>query len=190
MPLDESQIARTLFAYMTQYPEEVAVLTPLNRVLNEHVRHGRCQHGDLCPQVAASALVVDERDMVLALWDSTCSRWRLPRLLPHAADDSLYDTAERAASHVTGIAELWRTDFIADAVDIHFQRDRLGSDVRLSYEFRYLLRSYSYALPLSTPRHIQWRQINEAVQQERLQRRLVDDYLSERPMCRRIGLAV
>ncbi|WP_148107959.1 hypothetical protein [Streptomyces sp. WAC 06725] len=181
---------RTLFAYMTQHPEESPVLAPLHRALGDPVRDGYCGHDDLCPQAAAGALVLDERESMLGLWEASYPRWCPPRLLPHAADTSLYDTAERATISATGITELWRTDCIADTVDIHFKRQRIGNDVRLSYEFRYVFRSYSYALPLSTPRHIQWHQISEVVQQQRLQRRLVDEYLAEGLWCRISGLAV
>ncbi|MEU7149756.1 hypothetical protein AB0B15_17235 [Streptomyces sp. NPDC045456] len=189
MPLDESRIVKLLTGYMTLYPDEMAALMPLYNAIGSHIREGGvCLHLDSCPRVAAGALVVDEHDRVLALWESHYSRWVLPRLLPHAADASLYDTAERAAKATTAIGDVYRPISVTGPVDVSFHRQRLGSEARLSYSFHFLFRSYSYELPQQGA-HIQWREIGEVVP-PRISHRLSTEYLTDSRWHRYSGLAV
>ncbi|MEU7187446.1 hypothetical protein [Streptomyces sp. NPDC045369] len=188
MPLDESQIVKLLTGYMTQYPDETAALMPLYNAIGGHVREGACLHLDSCPRVAAGALVVDEHDRVLALWESHYSRWGLPRLLPHAEDNSLFDTAERAAKCTTGIGEVYQLTSVTGPVDIDVRRDVRGCGVHITYVLRFLFRSYSYELP-QTAGHIQWRKIREVVPPQ-IESRLSTEYLTESRWRRVSGLAV
>ncbi|MEU6959386.1 NUDIX domain-containing protein [Streptomyces chrestomyceticus] len=174
---------------MTQYQDEAAALMPLYNAIGSHVRTSGCQHRDLCPRVMASALVVDEHDRVLALWEAHYSRWGLPRLLPDAADASLFETAERAAKCTTGIGEVYQLASITGPVDIEFRRDIRGREARLTYIFRFLFRSYSYELPQPDTGHIQWREIRELVP-PRIESRLRTEYLAESRWSRHSGLAV
>jgi hypothetical protein len=137
-----SHVVRELTGYMRLHPAESSPLIPLYDAIRDHVQRGLCTHPGRCPVITAGALVVNEEDCALALWDG--ERYVFPEALLEGGDDSLRDTATRALT-LAGVRETWA----APGLDGPFLIDlspAAPQDARTRYCFRYLYRAHSDGL--------------------------------------------
>lgn len=145
MAVTLSHVVKTLTAYMHDHPGEVAALMPLYEASRDHARRGHCPHDGGCPLVTAGAIVVDERQRVLAL--RYLEGWAFAEGGPEEADHTLRETALRVLREVADVHDVW-TDVTAEGpfiIDVAPAGPEDGARTR--YGFRYYFRAHSHVLP-------------------------------------------
>ncbi|MEU7643387.1 NUDIX domain-containing protein [Streptomyces huasconensis] len=144
--VDDSEIVKTINKYMHGNPSAQHVLMPLYDALRDHAaRRGQCSHNNRCPIVKAGALLVDERERVLALKNGT--GWSFAEGEPEPGDTTLGETALRVLREHAGVYDVWTMPELEDQpliIDVTPADPEDGPRVRVG--FRYLFRAHSGAL--------------------------------------------
>ncbi|MFI5755543.1 NUDIX domain-containing protein [Streptomyces sp. NPDC051569] len=144
MSVEESDIVKEANTYLHAHPGETKALTPLFMAACDHTRLRTCHHAGSCPLVTAGAIVVDEQNRVLSLWNG---RWALAEGSPDDQDDSLSDAALRVLEEFAGIYDVWAAPGEEGPllIDVTEPAPEFGG-ARKRYGFRYLFRAHSDAL--------------------------------------------
>ncbi|MEV6480370.1 NUDIX hydrolase [Streptomyces sp. NPDC051576] len=145
MSVREDQIVRELSHYIYEHPDEQMALMPVYDAARDHAQRGTCTHSRRCPLVTTGAVVVDERNRVLALRHE--GTFALAEAEPEEEDGSLSQAALRLLAEAVGIHEVWTEPdsegpFLIDVT--RAGRHRYGPRLRIG--FRYLFRAHSGAV--------------------------------------------
>lgn len=141
MSVRDDQVVKELSHYVHEHPHEAMALMPLYAAARDHAQHRACLHDHRCPLVMAGAVVVDERNRVLALRHQ--GGFSLAEIAPEAADDSLSGAALRLLAEEVGVRDVWTDPGREGPFLIDVARAAPEYGPRLRVGFRYLFRAHS-----------------------------------------------